>query len=110
MKKLLSLILAVAMLAGMTTSVFAAVGDAENTVMNAINSTGLTVITPSSYDIANSRYISLVGTNVTTSYKNRGVLLMDNDCTSSWTFWGDAAKSPTLHLLLKQLEAITQLS
>lgn len=103
MKKLLSLILAVAMLAGMTTSVFAAVGTAENTVMNAIDSTGLTVITPSSYEIANSRYISLVGANVNTSYKNRGVFLMDNDCTSYWAFWGaSTAQSPTLHLLLKK--------
>ena len=103
MKKLLSLILAVAILAGMTTSVFAAVGDAENTAMNAINSTGLTVITPSSYDIANSQYISLVGANVNTSHKNRGVLMMDNDCSTYWVFWGaSTAQSPTLHVLLKE--------
>ncbi len=103
MKKFLSFLLAAIMAAGMTTSVFAAVGDAENTAMNAIDSTGLTVITPSNTNAPDTSYLKLVGANVNTSYKNRGVLLMDNDCSTYWTFWGGSTtQSPTLHILLKE--------
>ncbi|MBQ7976832.1 MAG: hypothetical protein IJ300_14195 [Clostridia bacterium] len=100
MKKFLSFLLAAIMAAGMTTSVFAAVGDAENTAMNAIDSTGLTVITPSSMDLTNAKYVKLVGANIGTAHYARGVHLMDNDCTTYWVMWGEAGQSPTLHLLL----------